>query len=264
MRPTAQNLFYAVDKVLNSIENFKDNPVKARETAVITAQSIALEDASYCERIGEQGLQLFNGSRNNVLTHCNAGWLAFVDWGSALSPIYKAKRAGKNVFVFADETRPRCQGARLTAWELKGEQIPFSVIADNASGYFMQKKEIDFCIVGSDRIASNGDVANKIGTYEKAVLAKENNIPFFVAAPSTTIDFSIESGSEIPIEERCMDEVLTMFGKNSKGIENIRLTPENVTARNPAFDVTPAKYVTGIITEEGLFKPSEIKSLKKT
>ncbi len=254
MRPTAQNLFYAVNKVFQA---------KDKQKAVEIAEAIADEDADFCERIGNHGEPLMqDGCR--ILTHCNAGWLAFVDWGSALSPVYKAKRAGKNIFVFVDETRPRCQGAKLTAFELAGENIPHVVIADNAAGYYMKKGEVDLVITGSDRIAANGDVANKIGTYEKAVLAKENNIPFYVAAPSTTIDCDCPDGDKIPIEERDEDEVLEVTGRDeSKKISKIQLTSGLSHARNPAFDVTPAKYVTGIITEEGIFAPGDIKKMMK-
>ena len=255
MRPTAQNLFYAVNKVLKATD---------KQKALKIAQAIADEDADFCQRIGVHGEPLIkDGCR--ILTHCNAGWLAFVDWGSALSPVYKAKRAGKNVFVFVDETRPRCQGAKLTAFELAGEDIPHVIIADNAAGYYMKKGEVDMVIVGSDRIAANGDVANKIGTYEKAVIAKENKIPFYVAAPSTTIDFDCPDGDKIPIEERDEDEVLKMVGMDENmRISKIRLASSQSHARNPAFDVTPAKYVTGIITEDGIFAPGDIKKLVKT
>jgi len=188
------------------------------------------------------------------LTHCNAGWLAFVDWGSALSPIYSAKRKGKEVFVFVDETRPRLQGARLTAWELENENIPHAIIADNAAGYYMKKEEINLVITGADRIAANGDTANKIGTYEKAVLAKENNIPFYIAAPTSTIDINCPSGDDIPIEERDESEVLEIKG--------VRVANPKSHAKNPAFDITPAEYITGIITEKGIIKPNEINSLK--
>jgi S-methyl-5-thioribose-1-phosphate isomerase len=254
MRPTAQNMFYAVKKVLKA---------KDKQKALEIAEAIADEDADFCQRIGHHGERLIkNGCR--ILTHCNAGWLAFVDWGSALSPVYKAKRAGKNVFVFVDETRPRCQGAKLTAFELAGEGIPHVIIADNAAGYYMKKGEVDMVIVGSDRIAANGDVANKIGTYEKAVLAKENNIPFYVAAPSTTIDFDCPDGDKIPIEERDEDEVLKVVGMDENmRISTVKLASSQSHARNPAFDVTPAKYVTGIITEEGIFAPGDVKKLVK-
>jgi S-methyl-5-thioribose-1-phosphate isomerase len=255
MRPTAQNMFYAVKKVLKA---------KDKQKALKIAEAIADEDADFCQRIGHHGEPLIKDGYR-ILTHCNAGWLAFVDWGSALSPVYKAKRAGKNVFVFVDETRPRCQGAKLTAFELAGEGIPHVIIADNAAGYYMKKGEVDMVIVGSDRIAANGDVANKIGTYEKAVLAKENNIPFYVAAPSTTIDFDCPDGDKIPIEERDEDEVLKVVGMDENmRISMVKLASSQSHARNPAFDVTPAKYVTGIITEEGIFAPGDIKKLVKT
>jgi len=253
-RPTAQNLFYAVEKVLKA---------KDKEEAVKISQSIADEDADACKKIGEFGEPLIKDNMK-LLTHCNAGWLAFVDWGSALSPIYTAKRKGKNVFVFADETRPRCQGSRLTAFELGNEGIPHAIIADNAAGYYMKKGEIDLVIVGSDRIAANGDVANKIGTYEKAVLAKENNIPFYVAAPTSTIDINTKSGDDIPIEERNQEEVLFAKGwSDNNKFEKVRLSPKTSKAKNPAFDVTPAKYIKGIITEKGIVEASEegIKSI---
>ena len=238
-RPTAQNLFYAVNKVLKA----KD---KDKEEAIKIAEEIANEDANACKQIGIYGEPLIEG---NILTHCNAGWLAFVDWGTALSPIYAAKRKGKDVFVFVDETRPRLQGARLTSWELENENIPHAIIADNAAGYYMKKGEINLVITGADRIAANGDTANKIGTYEKAVLAKENNIPFYIAAPTSTIDINCPSGDEIPIEERDEAEVLEING--------IKVANPKSHAKNPAFDITPAKYITGIITEKGIIKPTK-------
>ena len=195
-------------------------------------------------------------------THCNAGWLAFVDWGTALSPIYSAHRAGKDVFVFVNETRPRNQGSTLTAWELAQEKIKHAVIADNAAGYYMNKGEIDMIITGADRIVANGDVANKIGTYEKAVLAKENNIPFYVAAPTTTFDLETEKGDKIPIEERDQDEVSFVYGYDDGKITKVRITPQESPAKNPAFDVTPARYITGIITEKGIIK-SDKEEIKK-
>ena len=243
-RPTAQNLFYAVNKVLKA---------NSKEEAVKIAEEIADEDSVSCKKIGEYGEPLIKDGAK-ILTHCNAGWLAFVDWGSALSPVYAAKRNDKNIFVFADETRPRLQGARLTAWELSNEDIHHAVIADNAAGYYMKKGEVDMVITGADRIAVNGDTANKIGTYEKAVLAKENNIPFYIAAPTSTIDINCESGDNIPIEEIDELEVLEVRG--------IRLTPGSSHAKNPAFDVTPAKYIKGIITEKGIIEPNKESIMK--
>lgn len=256
-RPTAQNLFYAIEKVKAAI--YKPDTISAaRDLAVEMAQAIADEDAAFCESIGRMGAELItDGAR--ILTHCNAGWLAFVDWGSALAPIYWAHRNSLKIFVFADETRPRGQGASLTAWELMNEGIPFNIIPDNASGYLMRKGEIDMVIVGSDRIAANGDVANKIGTYEKAVLAHELGIPFYVAAPSSTIDPKCMNGDLIPIEERSQDEVLYAHGLLDNGeLGRVRLAPAGASARNLAFDVTPACYIKGIITENGIFSPAQI------
>lgn len=238
-RPTAQNLFYAVEKVSRA---------KNKQDAVRIAQGIADEDAESCKKIGEYGEKLIKDGMK-ILTHCNAGWLAFVDWGSALSPVYAAQRKGKKIFVFADETRPRLQGAQLTAWELSNEKVPHAIIADNAAGYFMKKGDVDMVITGADRIAANGDTANKIGTYEKAVLAKENNIPFYIAAPTSTIDIDCPSGDDIPIEERDENEVLEIGG--------IRVANKASHARNPAFDVTPSRYIKGIITEKGIIDPTK-------
>jgi translation initiation factor eIF-2B subunit alpha/methylthioribose-1-phosphate isomerase len=244
-RPTAQDLFTAVDFMHSKITIGSD----PKETAEEYVDNI-LEK---CQRIALHGERII---RNNMrlLTHCNAGALACVDHGTALAPIRLAHNNGKNIFVFADETRPRLQGARLTAWELANEGIPHALIADNAAGYFMQNGEIDMVIVGADRITRSGDFANKIGTYEKAVLAKENDIPFYVAAPITTFDFSLDSGRDIPIEERDQKEVLEFFGE--------RIAPEMTEARNPAFDVTPSEYVTGYITEMGILKAKDIGDMK--
>ncbi len=241
-RPTAFDLFKAIEYM------------KSNNFEMSAAERYSLEVSGRCKKIGEFGDGLIqNNSR--ILTHCNAGALAVVDWGTALAPMRVAKEKGKNIFVFVDETRPRLQGARLTAWELGQEGIDHAIIADNAAGHFMKKGDVDLAIVGADRICANGDFANKIGTYEKAVLAKENNIPFYVAAPGTTIDFSLENGDGIPIEERDQDEVLV--------IGNTRLGPVNSKARNPAFDVTPAKYVTAFITEYGIFRPDKLNELRK-
>ncbi len=256
-RPTAQDLFYATRRVMECICGVEDAN-GAREAAVGEAQKIADENARGGEMIGKYGEKLIR-DKMRVLTHCNAGWLAFVDWGSAIAPIYAAKRCGRNVFVYVDETRPRCQGARLTAWELCQEGVEHAVIADNASGYYMRRGDVDIVIVGADRVACNGDVANKIGTYEKAVLAHENGIPFYVAAPRSTIDLSCKSGDGIPIEERAEDEVLSVFGWSSElsRMLTVRVAPEGSHALNPAFDVTPAKYITGIITDAGVVKANE-------
>jgi len=244
-RPTAFDLFFAVDKMLDSASKGAN--------LVTAAQEYVDRIAEKCRLIGEHGNALIkDGFR--ILTHCNAGALATIDHGTALAPIRAAHRAGKRIHVFADETRPRLQGAALTSWELVQEDIPHDIIPDNAAGHFMQRGDVDMVIVGADRICANGDFANKIGTYEKAVCAKENGIPFYTAAPVSTFDFSLASGMGIPIEERNQDEVRFVNGK--------LICPEKATARNPAFDMTPARYVTGIITEAGVFKPGELRPAK--
>jgi S-methyl-5-thioribose-1-phosphate isomerase len=256
-RPTAQDLFYAIDRVLDAIRGV-ESVAKARREARETAQTMADENVAAGRAIGEHGATLIeDGAR--ILTHCNAGWLAFVDWGSALAPVYMAARQGKHVYVFVDETRPRSQGARLTAWELEGEGIEHAIIADNAAGYFMQRGEIDMVIVGTDRIAANGDVANKIGTYEKAVCAAANDIPFYVTAPTSTIDPSCPTGDDIPIEERDHAEVLYAYGMDDHGeFSRVRLAHKGALARNPAFDVTPHRYIKAIITEHGIHAPNDL------
>lgn len=257
-RPTARNLFYAVDMVYNRAAD-SENPV---ETAIKTAQYVADKDASDSRTIGELGNGLIK-SGCRILTHCNAGWLAFVDHGTALSPIYRAAEADKNVFVYVDETRPRSQGARLTAWELKQAGIEHKIIPDNAAAHYMSKGLIDMVITGADRIAANGDTANKIGTLEKAIAAKFYNIPFYIAAPTSTIDIKTPGADEIIIEERSENEVLYMDGidKNGKHID-IRVCSPGSSALNPAFDVTPAKLIKGIITEKGIINP-DVDSIKK-
>lgn len=251
-RPTAQNLFYGIKRVLAAIEGEGDDLAAARQAARAAAQEVADDDAACCEAIGRHGAPLI-GQGARVSTHCNAGWLAFVDWGSALSPVYVAHREGRSPFVFVDETKPRGQGARLTAWELGQEGVAHAVIADNATGHFLQRGEIDLVIVGSDRIAMNGDVANKIGTYSSAVCAARAGVPFYVAAPTTTIDPDCPSGQDIPIEERGPEEVQYTWGWSDDGaFVRVRTTPEGSGARNPAFDVTPAELVAGIITEKGV------------
>lgn len=235
-RPTANDLFYALDYMKKEIENGRD--------ALNAAMDYEKRILRSCKKIGEYGEKLIEDGAS-ILTHCNAGALATIDYGTALAPLREAYRRGKKFFVYVDETRPRMQGA-LTAWELQQEGIDYCLIADNAAGYYMSKGEIDLVIVGADRIASNGDVANKIGTYEKAVIAKENNIPFYVAAPASTIDRSIKSGMEIVIEERGEEELKEKWG--------CRILPDWIKVKNPAFDITPSKYITGYITDEGIKK----------
>jgi methylthioribose-1-phosphate isomerase len=251
-RPTAQNLFYGIDTVLRAIEACGDDVDRARRAAVDAGNAVCDDDAECCRRIGEHGAPIIT-ARPRVSTHCNAGWLAFVDWGSALSPIYAARRGGADPFVFVDETRPRQQGSQLTAWELGQEGVRHAVIADNATGHYLRRGDIDVVIVGSDRIAANGDVANKIGTYTSALAARAAGVPFYVAAPTTTIAMHTPTGADIPIEEREPEEVLYVWGWSDDGrFIRVRTAPATSTARNPAFDVTPAELVTGIITEKGI------------
>jgi S-methyl-5-thioribose-1-phosphate isomerase len=260
-RPTAANLFHAIERCLDTAKGVS---VSERvEAIVVEADAIAEEDLAASKRMGEYGSSLIeDGAR--ILTHCNAGALAFIDYGTALSPIRSAHKQGKRVHVYVDETRPRCQGARLTAWEMEQEGIPYSLIVDNAAGYFMRKGEVDLVIVGADRVAANGDVANKIGTYEKAVVAKENGIPFYVAAPRMTFDLKCEKGDDVEIEERDPDEVRRMWGVDEKGnAMRILISEEKANVRNPAFDVTPSKYVTAFITEEGILEPPFKESIRK-
>lgn len=241
-RPTAHDLFYAVDLMLS----------KADEDLVKAADAYADGIVAMCRKIGEHGAKLIK-SGDRILTHCNAGALATVDFGTALAPIRVAHRQRKRIFVYVDETRPRLQGAKLTAWELNNEGIDHAIIPDNAAGHYM-KDSVDLAIVGADRIVRNGDFANKIGTYSKAVLAKENNVPFYVAAPVSTFDMKIKSGKEIVIEERDEDEVLCVGG--------CRVAPKGSKALNPCFDVTPARYVRAFITERGLLKPGRFAALR--
>ena len=250
-RPTAQDLFYAVDTVIAK--------TTAGGSALSAAGDIADAYESACRQIGEHGAGLIKEGMR-ISTHCNAGWLATVDWGTATAPLYTAKRRGVEFSVLVDETRPRCQGSRITAFELGHEGIEHAVIADNAAGHLMATGEIDLVLVGSDRIAANGDVANKIGTYTSALAAFDNNIPFYVAAPIATIDANCPSGGSIPIEERNGEEVACMFGadRETGEIRTVQVAPKQSKIRNPAFDVTPARLVTGIITENGIFPPEEI------
>jgi len=260
-RPTAYNLFWAIDRILKVIEKGKSVKEK-RELAVKEANKIADENVETCRKIGEYGNKLIKDGYR-ILTHCNAGALATVDYGTALAPIRFAHDEGKKIFVFVDETRPRCQGSRLTTWELLQEGITHSIIADNAAGYYMKKREIDICIVGADRVTADGSVANKIGTYEKAVLAKENGIPFYVAFPTNTVDMNIKSGENIPIEERSEEEVTHIWGYSDSELKKVRIAPEGCKALNPSFDITPKKYISAFITEKGVVKPKDIKKLFK-
>lgn len=255
-RPTARNLFYATTRVFNM-------GCISTEKAISEAQKIASEDIAAGKMIGLFGNSLIKNN-SNILTHCNAGWLGFVDYGSALSPIYKANEEGKNILVYVDETRPRSQGARLTAWELQNENIPHLIISDNAGAYLASKAKIDMIICGADRIAANGDTANKIGTFEKAIVAKTFGIPFYIAAPLSTFDINCQSGDDIVIEERAEDEVLYQTGINENSeLTKILVCSPGSKAYNPAFDVTPACYITGFITEKGIIpvEKSIIKNL---
>jgi len=259
-RPTAVNLRWAVERALAAVLG---HPAGERvDAAWAVAEAIADEDVEFCRAIGRHGSELIRKAYDdvrpvNVLTHCNAGWLATVDWGTALSPIYAAHEAGVPVHVWVDETRPRGQGAALTAWELKSHGVPHTVIADNAGGHLMQHGKVDLVIVGSDRTTAHGDVCNKIGTYLKALAAFDNDVPFYAALPVSTIDWTIARGADIPIEERSATEVTEVSGQTADGrLETVRVTPAGSPAANPAFDVTPARLVSGIITERGVAEAS--------
>ena len=264
-RPTAINLKWALDQMQAAVGQLP--PAKRLEAAYTRAAELCDEDAAVCEAIGRQGLTIFReilakkpaGSKLNVLTHCNAGWLACVDWGTALAPIFMAHDAGLPVHVWVDETRPRNQGASLTAWELNQHGVPHTVVVDNAGGHLMQHGLVDLAIVGTDRTTACGDVCNKIGTYLKALAARDNNVPFYVALPSSTIDWTIRDGlAEIPIEERSAAEVTHLRGKTADGtMAEIQVTPDGSPACNYGFDVTPARLVTALITEKGICPASE-------
>ncbi|MBM4181766.1 MAG: S-methyl-5-thioribose-1-phosphate isomerase [Betaproteobacteria bacterium] len=254
-RPTAVNLRWGVERMLKQL---LARPVSERSPAAwAEAAAICEEDVEQNRAIGRHGLELIRAARRdgvvNVLTHCNAGWLATVDWGTALAPVFAAAEAGIPLHVWVDETRPRNQGASLTAWELAQAGIPHTVIADNAGGHLMQHGRVDLCIVGTDRVAANGDVANKIGTYLKALAAFDNGVPFYVAAPGPSIDFRLAEGGDIPIEERDAEEVARIQGLAPDGsLLSVRLIPAGSACANPAFDVTPARLVSGLITERGV------------
>lgn len=261
-RPTAVNLAWALARVRRAVSPLPHE----RRAACAWAEAVAIaeEDAAMCEAIGRHGLPLIaeiakrKGGRVNLLTHCNAGWLATVDWGTATAPIYAAHDAGIDLHVWVDETRPRNQGAALTAFELGAHGVPHTVVADNAGGHLMRRGLVDLVLVGTDRVARNGDVANKIGTYLKALAAADNGVPFWVALPSSTIDWSLPSGDDVPIEERSAGEVTHITGLGEDGaLQRIRVVAPGSGAANPAFDVTPARLVTGLITERGRCAASE-------
>lgn len=264
-RPTAVNLAWAVARQLEAIQAAGDNVDAKVQAARQTARDIADEDVEFCRRLGEHGVTIIeeisqrkNGDVVNILTHCNAGWLAFVDYGSATAPIYAAHDRGIKVHIWVDETRPRNQGARLTAWELGQHGVAHSVIADNVGGHLMQHGLVDLVLTGTDRTTYTGDVGNKIGTYLKALAAKDNDIPFFVALPSSTFDWVIRDGvEEIPIEQRDATEVKYIQGLHNGEIKTVLLTPEASPSANYAFDVTPSRLVTGLITERGICDASE-------
>ena len=256
-RPTAVNLRWALDAMTALLRPLP--PGERVDAAFAEAARICDEDAAICEAIGDHGLPLIRalherkGATVNILTHCNAGWLATVDWGTAIAPIYKAFDAGLPVHVWVDETRPRNQGAGLTAWELNRHGVPHTVIVDNAGGHLMQHGWVDMVITGTDRTTAHGDVCNKIGTYLKALAAQDNGVPFYVALPSPTIDWTMASGRDVPIEERAGEEVSHLTGRTADGrIETVRITPDGSPLGNPAFDVTPARLVTGLVTERGV------------
>lgn len=257
-RPTAVDPINAMNRVRAHMAD-GTSVTERQDRALAAAEAFADEDVAHCRAIGEQGLGLIRDGMN-ILTHCNAGWLAFVDIGTATAPLYAAHAAGRSFHVYCDETRPRCQGATLTAWELAQQGVAHQVIADNAAGFLFERGRIDLVIVGSDRtLGRTGAVANKIGTYTKAVLARHHRVPFYVAIPESTIDWSLRSGREIPIEERDEAEVLGAWGVTARGRrEHVRIANPTSGALNPGFDVTPPELITGIITPVGIFKPTEL------
>ena len=260
-RPTAINLKWAVDRMMKKLTGINNNQIL--DIALKEAKEICDEDEKFCENIGINGLRIIEEIHNkkksivNILTHCNAGWLATINWGTATSPIYHAHKKGIPVHVWVDETRPRNQGANLTSYELNEEEIPNTIIADNTGGILMQRGEVDMCIVGTDRTLSNGDVCNKIGTYLKALAAHDNKVPFYVALPSSTIDWNIKDAKHIPIEERNSEELSHVEGIDENNqVKKVLIYPQKSKAMNLAFDVTPAKYVSGLITERGVCEAS--------
>ena len=260
-RPTAINLKWAVDRIVKKLSEIHSDEIV--NTALKEAKDICDEDEKFCQKIGLNGLkiieEIYNEKKDtvNILTHCNAGWLATINWGTATSPIYHAHKKGIPIHVWVDETRPRNQGANLTSYELNEEKIPNTIITDNTGGILMQRGEVDMCIVGTDRTLSTGDVCNKIGTYLKALAANDNNVPFYVALPSSTIDWEIKDFKDIPIEERNSEELSHIEGIDSEGkLKKIMIYPKQSKTMNLAFDITPAKYVTGLITEKGICEAS--------
>ena len=260
-RPTAINLKWSVDRMMKKLSRVNRNEIF--NIALNEAKKICEEDVQFCKNIGLNGLKIIEAIYKkkkrtvNVLTHCNAGWLATINWGTATSPIYHANKKGIPIHIWVDETRPRNQGANLTSFELNEEKIPNTIIADNTGGILMQRGEIDICIVGTDRTLANGDVCNKIGTYLKALAAYDNNVPFYVALPSSTIDWNTKNSRDIPIEERNSNELSHIDGLDDEGnIKKIQIYPKKSKAKNIAFDITPAKYVTGLITEKGICEAS--------
>ncbi len=254
-RPTAVNLFWALDRMRKRAESLRGRPVAEIVAALVAeAQAIADEDVETNRRMGRFGAELLRDG-DSVLTHCNAGRLATVDYGTALGVVRAAVEQGKRIHVYADETRPRSQGARLTAWELMQDGIPVTLIADNAAGYFLRTGKVQAVLVGADRIAANGDVVNKVGTYKLAVVAKENGVPFYAVAPTSTVDMTVPDGDAVPIEERCAEEVTH--------VEGVCIAPPGVRVANPAFDVTPHRYVTAIVTERGIVWPPFREGLRR-
>ncbi len=266
-RPTAINLKWAVERMMKKLSGINSNEIL--NIALKEAKEICEEDVNFCKNIGLNGLkiieEIYNKKKDtvNILTHCNAGWLATINWGTATSPIYHAHKKGIKVHVWVDETRPRNQGANLTSYELNEEEIPNTIIADNTGGILMQRGEVDMCIVGTDRTIATGDVANKIGTYLKALAAHDNNVPFYVALPSSTIDWETNNFKDIPIEERNSEELSHVEGLDeNNNVKKVLIYPKKSKAMNLAFDITPAKYVTGLITEKGVCEASS-EGLKK-
>ena len=261
-RPTAINLKWAVDRMMKKLSGVNSNEIF--NIALNEAKEICEEDVKFCENIGISGAKIIEEIYNkkkgtvNILTHCNAGWLATINWGTATSPIYHAHKKGIPVHVWVDETRPRNQGANLTSYELNEEEVPNTIIADNTGGILMQRGEVDMCIVGTDRTLSTGDVANKIGTYLKALAAYDNNVPFYVALPSSTIDWDIKDFKDIPIEERNSEELSHVEGLDeNNNVKKVLIYPKKSKTMNLAFDITPAKYISGLITEKGMCEASE-------